>query len=41
MDLYVILGVLDVWLMRRYAGRDPSNLGGESGEASPTPAVGY
>ena len=31
-SLYVVLGVLDVWLMRRYAGRDPSNLGGESGE---------
>ena len=39
--LYVILGVLDVWLMRRYAGRDPSTLGGEPGEASPAPAIGY
>ena len=32
-SLYVILGVLDIWLMRRYAGRDPSTLGGEPGEA--------
>ena len=40
-SLYVLLGVLDVWLMRRYAGRDPSALAGEPGETSPAPAVGY
>jgi cytochrome bd-type quinol oxidase subunit 1 len=37
--LYVILLVLDVWLMRRYAERDPSASGGEHG--STTPAIGY
>ena len=40
-SLYVMLGVLDIWLMRRYAGRDPSSSAGEPGETSPTPAVGY
>jgi cytochrome bd ubiquinol oxidase subunit I len=41
--LYLILGVVDVWLMRRFAGRDP----GPDPAASPTaapepqPAVGY
>ena len=37
--LYVVLLVLDVWLMRRYAERDPSESGGEHG--STTPAIGY
>jgi len=40
-SLYVMLGVLDIWLMRRYAGRDPSSSAGEPGDTSPTPAVGY
>ena len=40
-SLYIILGVLDVWLMRRYAGRDPSALTGGPGETSPAEAVGY
>jgi cytochrome d ubiquinol oxidase subunit I len=39
--LYIILGVLDVWLMRRYAGRDPGSLDSETGDGSPAPAVGY
>jgi len=39
--LYVILGVLDIWLMRRYAGRDPRSPAGEPGETPATPAVGY
>jgi cytochrome d ubiquinol oxidase subunit I len=40
-SLYVMLGVLDIWLMRRYAGRDPSSPAGKPGDTSPTPAVGY
>jgi cytochrome d ubiquinol oxidase subunit I len=36
-SLYAVLLVLDIWLMRRYAGRDPSDEGG----ASPAPAIGY
>jgi cytochrome d ubiquinol oxidase subunit I len=38
-SLYIALLVLDVWLMRRYAGRDPSDPGDEPGPA--TPAIGY
>jgi cytochrome d ubiquinol oxidase subunit I len=38
--LYVLLLVLDIWLMRRYAGLDPAEPGGE-GEAAPLPAVSY
>ena len=38
--LYVALLVLDIWLMRRYAGREPSDEPDEEvGEA--VPAVGY
>ena len=37
--LYIVLLVLDVWLMRRYAGRDPSAAGDAHGTA--TPAIGY
>jgi cytochrome d ubiquinol oxidase subunit I len=37
--LYVVLLVLDIWLMRRYANRDPSSRGEEPGAA--TPAIGY
>jgi cytochrome d ubiquinol oxidase subunit I len=40
--LYAALLVLDVWLMRRYAGRDPSDRGEEPGAAPPpAPAIGY
>jgi cytochrome d ubiquinol oxidase subunit I len=38
-SLYVVLLVVDIWLMRRYAGREPSAEGEEAGEAAP--AVGY
>jgi cytochrome d ubiquinol oxidase subunit I len=37
--LYVALLVLDIWLMRRYAGREPSAELEEAGEA--VPAAGY
>jgi cytochrome bd ubiquinol oxidase subunit I len=37
--LYIVLLVLDIWLMRRYAGRDPSASGDE--HATTTPAIGY
>ncbi len=36
--LYVVLLVLDIWLMRRYAGRDPS---GQDQPGPATPAIGY
>jgi cytochrome d ubiquinol oxidase subunit I len=36
-SLYVVLLALDVWLMRRYAGVDPTTEG-EEGEAAPTAA---
>ena len=38
--LYVALLVLDIWLMRRYAGRDPRDTDEESAGAT-APAVGY
>jgi hypothetical protein len=37
--LYFALLVLDIWLMRRYAGREPSAELEEAGEA--VPAAGY
>ena len=40
-SLYIALLVLDIWLMRRYAGRDPSDPGEEPGGAPPAPAIGY
>jgi cytochrome d ubiquinol oxidase subunit I len=42
-SLYVTLLAVDVWLMRRYAGLDPSSSPEEGGEAAPeaAPAVGY
>jgi cytochrome bd ubiquinol oxidase subunit I len=36
-SLYAVLLVLDIWLMRRYAGRDPADQGG----AAAAPAIGY
>ncbi len=39
--LYLALLVLDVFLMRRFAGRDPSSSGEEPGSAEPAPAIGY
>jgi cytochrome d ubiquinol oxidase subunit I len=38
-SLYIALFVLDLWLMRRYADRDPSDPGEELG--GPAPAIGY
>jgi cytochrome bd ubiquinol oxidase subunit I len=38
--LYIALLVADFWLMRRYAGRDPSTPSDETGAAT-TPAIGY
>ena len=40
-SLYVALLVLDIWLMRRYAGRDPSELGRRARARPATPAIGY
>jgi cytochrome d ubiquinol oxidase subunit I len=42
-SLYALLLVVDIWLMRRYAGIDPSSEPEEAGEPAPgaTPAVGY
>jgi cytochrome d ubiquinol oxidase subunit I len=39
--LYAALGILDFYLMRRYARLDPPDVGGERGEAAPQPAPGY
>ena len=39
--LYVALLVVDIWLMRRYAERDPSSPGEEPGAAATAPAIGY
>jgi cytochrome d ubiquinol oxidase subunit I len=38
-SLYIALLVLNIWLMRRYAGRDPSDPDSDPGPA--TPAIGY
>ena len=38
-SLYVALLILDIWLMRRYAGREPSDQAEEAGETMP--AIGY
>jgi len=41
-SLYIVLLVLDIWLMRRYAGRDPSDQGEKpGGGGSPAPVIGY
>jgi len=39
--LYIALLAVDIWLMRRYAERDPSSPGEEPGAAAPAPAIGY
>ena len=40
--LYLILGVVDVWLMRRFAGRDPDpDPADQPAAPEPQPAVGY
>ena len=38
--LYVLLLVLDVWLMRRYARLDPPEHPGVEGDVGPVPAIG-
>ena len=39
--MYTILGVVDLWLMRRYARVDPPPIGSEGEEGAPVPAPGY
>jgi cytochrome bd-type quinol oxidase subunit 1 len=39
--LYVVLLVVDIWLMRRYARLDPPELGRDGDGAAPVPAIGY
>jgi cytochrome d ubiquinol oxidase subunit I len=39
--LYVLLFVLDIWLMRRYARVDPPELERDETGATPMPAIGY
>jgi cytochrome bd ubiquinol oxidase subunit I len=39
--MYTILGVVDLWLMRRYARVDPPQIGPEGEEGAPVPAPGY
>ncbi len=39
--LYLLLLVVDVWLMRRYAAVDPPELDRTEGGATPMPTIGY
>jgi cytochrome d ubiquinol oxidase subunit I len=39
--LYLILLVVDIWLMRRYATLDPPELDRDESGATPMPAIGY
>jgi cytochrome d ubiquinol oxidase subunit I len=39
--MYTILGLVDLWLMRRYARVDPPEVGTEGEEGVPVPAPGY
>ena len=39
--MYTILGVVDLWLMRRYARVDPPPIAPEGEEGAPVPAPGY
>ena len=39
--LYLVLGVVDLHLMRRYARLDPPEVGGEGEEGAPRPAPAY
>ena len=39
--LYLLLGILDFWLMRRYARLDPPQLERNPTGAAPVPAPGY
>ncbi len=40
-SLYTVLAVVDFFLMRRYAGLDPPEVGREGEEGAPQPAPGY
>ena len=40
-SLYTVLGLLDLYLMRRYARLDPPEVGGEGEEGAPRPAPAY
>jgi cytochrome bd-type quinol oxidase subunit 1 len=39
--LYLLLLVLDIWLMRRYARLDPPELDRDETGETPRPAIGY
>ena len=39
--LYLLLLVLDIWLMRRYAKLDPPELDRDETGETPLPAIGY
>ena len=39
--LYLLLIVLDIWLMRRYAKLDPPELDRDETGETPMPAIGY
>jgi cytochrome bd ubiquinol oxidase subunit I len=40
-SLYLALGLVDLYLMRRYARLDPPEVGGEGEEGAPRPAPAY
>ncbi len=40
-SLYLVLGLVDLYLMRRYARFDPPEIGREPAEGAPQPAPGY
>jgi cytochrome d ubiquinol oxidase subunit I len=40
-SLYTVLGLVDLYLMRRYARLDPPEVGGEGEEGAPRPAPAY
>ncbi len=40
-SLYIILGVVDFILMRRYARLDPPESGDESSDSAPVPVMSY
>jgi cytochrome bd ubiquinol oxidase subunit I len=40
-SLYLVLGLVDLYLMRRYARLDPPEVGGEDEEGAPRPAPAY
>jgi hypothetical protein len=40
-SLYLLLLVLNIWLMRRYATLDPPELDRDETAEAPIPAIGY